>query len=146
MATKTEAQSASVKKTVPGYAGVGASEGVPPDTKIDKPEGTVIGQDGTLTYPAQAETTVGFHKSPTKEKRYAGKVLMEGDTFHGYHYKQIAEITEALTLAGVFNTFRGHYPDAIREGFSCKAVSEEEATKLMKQWAEEKNRTPKEKK
>ena len=138
MAKKKKA--ATNKKTVPGYAGIAEDtlEGTPPEAKTEMPEGTVIGQGGTISKPTEVVPSIAFHKSVTKEKRFAGKCLIEGDTFHGYHYKMIVELTEALTLAGAYNTFRGHHPDAVREGFKVRPLSEDEAKNLVKEWSDEK--------
>src|SRR4030095_10557023 len=130
------------KKAGSGYPGwTGPAEevaGVPPEALVDMPEGTVIGQ-GTVSTPTVVEPSSAFSKELTKDKRFAGLMLMEGNTFHGFHYKQFAELTEVLTEDGVFNTFRGYHPDAIREGFKAKAVTKEEAEKLVKEWAEKKS-------
>jgi hypothetical protein len=133
------------RDTVAGYAGP-AARTVQPEGKIVNseklPEGTVFGEGGSVTRPPEVSTNPTFLKTGNKLERYAGKVLVEGDTHAGYHYKFFVEVLQPVTEDGIFNIFRGHQPDAIREGFKCKAVTEEEADKLAKEWAEKMNEEP----
>jgi len=129
------------RDTIPGYSG-STLEGTPPAAKIktELPEGTVIGESGEATPPPAISHSEVVFKEPTKDERFVGKILCEGDTFHGYHYKQIIEFHTAVTLEGAFHAFHSHHPDAIQEGFKAKAISDEDAKKLAQEWEDKRNK------
>ena len=136
------------RDTVAGYAGPAARTIQPEGKIVNKeklPEGTVFGEGGSVTRPPEVSMNPAFFKSGNKLERFAGKVLVEGDTHAGYHYKFFVEVLQPVTEDGIFNIFRGHQPDAIREGFKCKGVTEEEANKLAQEWAEEMQNEPSDK-
>jgi hypothetical protein len=105
--------------------------------KEEVPEGVVIGEGGTITRPTVVTVGNAFYKEGNDHERFAGKVLLEGDTHVGYHYKFIAEVPQALTKEGLFHVFKSHLPDAVAEGFKFQAIDNEEAEKLSKEWAAE---------
>lgn len=125
--------------TVPGYAGLALDE-ITPKGKVtikdEEEEDVVIGQGGSVTRPTKV-SSMPFSKEGNEEERFAGKVMLEGDTHIGYHYKIIVDVPQALTEAGLFHVFKSHYPDAVAKGFTFKAVSTEEAEKLGKEWQKE---------
>ena len=113
------------------------------DQKVEKEEGVVIGSGGNVTRPTVYVVPGAYFKEPTSDTRYAGLCLVEGNTFNGFHYKTIVDMTQALTEEGAFYVFKGHWPDAVREGFSVKAVSKEEAEKMQSEWSKKLQEAPK---
>jgi len=124
------------KETTKGYSGTGVEEGKNVPRPKGLPEDVVVSPAG-VTKPPEVIVSDPYRKEETKDEKLYGKVLMKGKTFRGYEYEQIIELTMAQTKEGAFNTFRGHHPDAVPEGFSAKMVSDEEAEKLTKEWAKE---------
>ena len=122
------------RQTVPGYAGPTEKAVAPPK---DLPEGAVVGQGGSVTLPTIVTVAAPSFKEPSGADLMVGRALLEGDTFNGYHRKIIVELTQGVTEEGAFNVFRGHYPDAIFDGFKAKNVTEEEAKKLVEEWGKE---------
>jgi hypothetical protein len=127
------------RDTVAGYAGPSdtTTAGIPPGVNVDKPEGAVIGEGGTLTLPTVITIGGASYKKPSESDRIIGRALLEGDTFNGYHRKIIVELTSAVTQEGAFNVFRNHFGDAIFDGFKAKGIKKEDAEKLVEEWRKE---------
>jgi len=123
--------------TVPGYAGPSETGAPKPPTIAEKLEGVVTGEGGSVTHPTKISYSAGAYRKPSDTERIAGRALLEGDTFKGFHRKVIVDLTEGVTQEGAFNVFKGHYPDAIQQGFKAKPITEEDATKLIEEWRKE---------
>ena len=106
-------------------------------TKDEDPEGTVIGEGGSITRPTVVTISPPSHKEGNKEERFAGKIKLSGKTARGYDQEIIVDVPQALTKDGLFHVFRSHYPDADQDGFSFEAISKEDAEKQTKEWGKE---------
>jgi hypothetical protein len=125
------------RETTKGYSGVAGEEGYPaPEYAAELPEGSVISPVG-VTRPPEPGIVDPYRKERSKDKQLAGKVLMKGKTHHGFEYERIVDVLQPRTEKGMFQWFKAHFPDAVDEDFSAKAVSDEEAEKLEKKWADE---------
>ena len=125
------------KETTKGYSGVPGEEGYPAPKYASKlPEGSVISPVG-VTRPPEAGIQDPYRKERSEDEQLAGKVLIKGKTHHGFKYERIVEINQPRTEKGMFQVFKGHFPDAVEEDFSAEAISDEDATKLEKEWADE---------
>lgn len=122
-------------QTVAGYAGKPSTD--PQKLPKDAPEGTVMGEGGIITKPTEVTVAPVSYKKANDEDKIFGRSLLEGDTFNGFHRKIIVDLTQAVTQEGAYNVFKGHYPDAIRDGFKAKNVTEDEAEKLQEDWKKE---------
>jgi hypothetical protein len=100
------------------------------------PEGSVVSDIGVTRAP-EAGISDPFRKERTDEDELAGKVLVKGNTHHGYYYERIIEIPQPTTMDGVWRHWQAHFPDAEKEKFSAEMVTDEEAEKLQKEWLQE---------
>jgi hypothetical protein len=78
-----------------------------------------------------------YRKERSDDEQLAGKILLKGKTHHGFKYERIVDILQPRTERGMLQVFKAHFPDAVDEDFSATAISDEEAAKLEKQWADE---------
>lgn len=112
-------------------------EGYPPPEFIENlPEGSVISPLG-VTRPPDEILMDPYRKERSKDKQICGKVLLKGKTHHGFAYERIVDVIQPRTEKGMFQWFKAHFPDAVDEDFSAKAVTDEEAEKLQKDWTKE---------
>ena len=125
------------RETMKGYSGVPGEEGYPaPEYVSQLPEGSVISPVG-VTRPPEPILMDPYRKERSKDKQLAGKVLMKGKTHHGFEYERIVDVLQPRTEKGMFQWFKAHFPDAVEEDFSAKAISDEDAVELEKKWGEE---------
>ena len=64
------------------------------------------------------------------------RCLIKGKTHHGFKYERIVDILQPRTEKGMFQVFKAHFPDAVEEDFSAEPISDEDAEKLEKEWAQ----------
>ena len=125
------------RETTKGYSGAAGEEGYPaPKYATELPEGSVISPIG-ITRPPEPGILDPYRKERSEDEQLAGKVLIKGKTHHGFKYERIVDVLQPRTAKGMFQVFKAHFPDALEEDFSAEPVSDEEAEKLEKQWADE---------
>jgi hypothetical protein len=122
------------RETTRGYSG-DPEEGEAPPYVENLPEGSVISPVG-VTRPPEPGIADPYFKERTKDEQFAGKVLMKGKTHHGFYYERIVDVLQPRTKAGILQILEAHFPDLDRESFACEAVSDEEALKKEKEWAD----------
>jgi hypothetical protein len=122
------------RETTKGYSG-DPTEGEAPPYVQNLPEDSVISPIG-VTRPPEPGIMDPYFKERTDDEQFAGKVLMKGKTHHGYYYERIVDVIQPRTKAGILQILEAHFPDLDRESFACEAVSDEEAEKKEKEWAD----------
>jgi hypothetical protein len=133
----TMAANETKKETTKGYSGVPGEEGYPaPKYATNLPEGSVISPLG-VTRPPEPGILDPYRKERSDDEQLAGKVLIKGKTHHGFKYERIVDIQQPRTELGMFQVFKAHFPDAVDEDFSAEPISDEDAEKLEKKWADE---------
>jgi hypothetical protein len=118
-------------------AGPPGEESYPaPKYATELPEGSVISPLG-ITRPPEPGLLDPYRKERSDDEQLAGKVLIKGKTHHGFKYERIVDIQQPRTEKGMFQVFKAHFPDAVDEDFSAEPISDEDAEKLEKEWANE---------
>ena len=137
MAAEVKDEKETKRDTVPGYAGVPSDEASYPAPKYatDLPEGSVISPLG-ITRPPEVSVQDPYLKERSDDEQLAGKVLIKGKTHHGFKYERIVDVLQPRTELGMFQIFKAHFPDGVEEDFSAKPISDEDAEKLEKEWAQ----------
>ena len=130
----TETKNDKPRETTKGYSGDPEEGEAPPYVK-DLPEGSVISPIG-VTRPPEPGILDPYFKERTKDEQFAGKVLMKGKTHHGFYYERIVDVIQPRTKSGILQILEAHFPDLDSESFECEAVSDEEAEKKEKEWAD----------
>jgi hypothetical protein len=132
--TATNAETKKERETTRGYSG-DPQEGEAPPYVQNLPEDSVISPIG-VTRPPEPGIADPYFKERTDDEQFAGKVLMKGKTHHGFYYERIVDVIQPRTKSGILQILIAHFPDLDRESFDCQAVSDEEAEKKEKEWAD----------
>jgi hypothetical protein len=135
--TKSETKVDTQQKTVAGYSGSEHEGKKATERPKSVSEEAVVSPLGYTEPSEQSDGPVSYKKRLDVD-RIHGLCLLEGDTFSGFHRKIIVELGSLTTQEGAYNVFRGHFPDAIHDGFKAKSVTQEEADKLNEDWKKEK--------
>jgi hypothetical protein len=122
-------------ETVAGYSGSQHEGKAAAERPKSVSDAAVVSPLG-FTEPGEQEQAVSYKKRIDTDRIY-GLCLFEGDTGAGYHRKIILELGAPTTMEAAFNVFKGHFPDAIHDGFKAKAITQDEADKLNAEWAKE---------